>query len=393
MSTEPALMDRVPEAADQPAGGRRASRIGLLAVWPALVIYTITHVIDLLAVWRAATDIHRPLIVTLSRYDAFSYVSIATRGYDPAIPLKPDGTLSTTNLAFFPLFPGLSALVDPILPGDGRIAGVVISWLAGLAAAWGLFAVGTHLRDRRTGIILAVLWGVLPLAWVQAMGYSETLFTALAAWTLYAVLRRNWLLAGPLCLLAGLTRPTAAALVAAVGLAALVAVIRRQDGWRPWVGGALAPLGFLGYVAWVGARLGRADGYFHVQNDSWKMRYDDGSYTLRMLHKLFTGPQPLAFYVITALLCLAVVLLLLAIPDVPWPLLVYAAVIVVLALFGDGYFNAKARLILPAFPLLLPVAFALGRARWWTVTVILGSLAGFAAIYAVYLTTIWKFSP
>ncbi|MEV7095622.1 hypothetical protein AB0M80_22520 [Amycolatopsis sp. NPDC051045] len=64
------------------------------------------------------------------------------------------------------------------------------------------------------------------------MPYSEALFRALAAWALVGVLERNWIMAG-------LVRPTAAALVLAVGLAALVAVIQRRDGWRLWVGGLL----------------------------------------------------------------------------------------------------------------------------------------------------------
>ena len=89
------------------------------------------------------------------------------------------------------------------------------------------------------------------------MGYTETLFTALAAWSLFAVMRRRWLTAGVLCLAAGLTRSVAIALIAAVGLAALVAVCRRRDGWRPWVGGALAPLG-VPARSWPGSATGSA---------------------------------------------------------------------------------------------------------------------------------------
>src|SRR5690606_36045782 len=156
----------------------------------------------------------------------------------------------------FPLYPGLIALLDPVLPGGPQAAGLAISWLAGPAAAWGLFAIGAHLRDRRTGVLLVALWAVLPHAVVQSMLYTETLFTALAAWSLYALLRRRWLTSGALCLAAGLLRPTAGALVLAVGLAALAAVWRRRDGWRPWVAGLIAPLGLLGYLGWVAHRLG-----------------------------------------------------------------------------------------------------------------------------------------
>jgi Gpi18-like mannosyltransferase len=122
-------------------------------------------------------------------------------------------------------------------------------------------------------VLLAALWAVVPHALVQSMGYTETLFTAIAAWSLFALLRRHWLAAGLLCALAGLTRPTGVALVVATALAALVAVVRRRDGWRPWLAGALAPVGSLGYLVWVGHRLGRADGYLHVQKDAWRITH------------------------------------------------------------------------------------------------------------------------
>lgn len=68
--------------------------------------------------------------------------------------------------------------------------------------------------------------GVYPTAFVQSMAYTETLFTALAAWALYAVLRGRWIVAGALCVLAGLTRPTAAALIAALAITAAVTLVR-----------------------------------------------------------------------------------------------------------------------------------------------------------------------
>jgi hypothetical protein len=41
--------------------------------------------------------------------------------------------------------------------------------------------------------VLTLLWGVLPVAIVQWMGYTEPLFTTLAAWALYGVLTGRWL--------------------------------------------------------------------------------------------------------------------------------------------------------------------------------------------------------
>ncbi|GAA3918721.1 ArnT family glycosyltransferase [Actinoplanes auranticolor] len=364
------------------------------AAWPALALYLGLRTFSILVLWLFAADRNRGLLDVLSRYDAVHYAGIVARGYDAAIPLKADGTLAITNLAFFPLFPGLTALADPILPGGPAGAGIAVSWLAGIAAAWGLFAIGAHLRDRRTGVLLAGLWAVLPHALVQSMGYTETLFTALAAWSLFALLRRHWLTAGLLCTLAGLTRPTGAALVAVIGLAALIAVIRRRDGWRPWLAGAIAPVGLLSYVIWVGHRLGRADGYFHVQKDAWKMSYDTGAFTAGTVHAALTKPAPLVIYTNILLLLLALALLAILILDrLPWPLVVYAGLIVAMAFFGDSYFNAKARLMVPAFPLLLPIAYALAAGRRRIAAVVLAALTLISAGYGVYLALAWTASP
>jgi hypothetical protein len=239
-----------------------------------------------------------------------------------------------------------------------------------------------------------MLWGSLPHAVVENMAYTEGLFTALAVWTLLAVLRSNWLTAGTLCLFAGLTRPAAAALIAAVFLAALVTIIQRRDGWRPWLAMLLAPLGYVGYVAWVGLRLGRLDGYLEMQRSGWNMRLDAGGYTLQQAGHTVTEPSRLGFYVITLSLAAAIVLFVLAVRDrQPWPLLVYAGVGILLVVVTAGGMSGKARYLLPLFPLLLPVAARLVPARPGPRAVVLLGLALFSAWYGAYLTLDWPVSP
>ncbi len=205
------------------------------------------------------------------RFDSLWYSSIVTHGYDAAVPVTVTGGPGTTNLAFFPLYPALVKAVDTLLPGGVTVAALAVAWAAGLAAAAGLYLLGTHLRSRTAGVVLAALWAVIPNALVESMAYSESLFTALAVFSLYCVLRRWWLPAAGLCVLAGLTRPTALALIAAVGLAALAEVIHRPRRWTAWLAMPIAPLGQLGYMWWVGHRLGHWNAYFQVQNDAWKM--------------------------------------------------------------------------------------------------------------------------
>lgn len=356
-------------------------------------LYLALRTVCIAFAWTIAASDGQRLFPRLSAWDTIWYVRVVD-GYDAAIPIGSDGNPLPSDLAFFPLFPGLIALLDPVLPGGPSTAAVVISWLAGAVAAAGIFAVGHQLRERRTGILLAGLWAVLPHAVVQSMGYTETLFTALSAWSLHFLLRRQWLAASTLCLFAGLTRPTAAALVLVVGLSALVAVARRQDGWRPWLAGLIAPLGLLGYMGWVGNRLGRADGYFRVQNDAWGMSYDAGGFTLSRTRDLLVEPLPLAQYGVALVLLLAIALLaVLILQRVPWQVWLFALATVALSFCGAEYYHAKARMLVPAFPLLLPVADALARTQRRVIAVVLITLTSISAAYGTYLLLVWTRSP
>ncbi|NOL43672.1 hypothetical protein HPO96_25830 [Kribbella sandramycini] len=297
-------------------------------------------------------------------------------------------------MAFFPLFPWLIRAAGLISPFSSRSNAIVLGLLASLFAAWGIFAVGNHLFDQWTGLLLAGLWGVVPHALVQSMAYTESLFTALAAFALVALLRRSWVTAGLLTIVAGLCRPSALALIGVVGLAALIAVVRRQDGWRPYAAALLAPLGWLGYLWWVGTKTGRIDGWFHVQATSWHSSFDFGVSTYQAVVRTATSPTVLDFVIVSLVLIGAVVLLVIAaLKRVPWPLVVYSLGIVVMAVGATNYFNAKGRLILPAFALLIPIARALARLRPALAALLLTLLATTSAAFAGYLAFIWPLSP
>lgn len=360
------------------------------AAAPALAAYGLLRAVGLITLAAFADRAGKDVWLLLSNsYDSVWYRHIATAGYDHGV-----GRNGLTNLAFFPLYPGLIAALDPVLAGGPGAAGVAVSWLAGLAAAWGLYAIGAQVASRRAGVALAALWAVVPHAVVESMAYTETLFTAVSAWSLYAVLTRRWLTAGGLCLVAGLVRPTASALVAAVGLACLVAGASRRDGWRPWAGAALAPLGLLGYLAFVAHRLDRLDGYLHVQGDIWGMSFDGGRYTVRTLADVVTGPQPLQLYAVTAVLVVSIALFALSVRSrQQWPLLVFSGVVLAMSFGGGGYYHSKARLLIPAFGLLLPAATVLARIRAWIAVPVVVLLGFGSAMFGVYLCLVWHYSP
>lgn len=368
---------------------------------PALLGYAAVRALGLLALalWSAARDKSAYTLLT-ARWDSLWYTRVAELGYGYEVRL-PNGDVHS-NLAFFPLLPWLERLGAAVTPLSYADAGFVVSLLASLAAAWGIFAVAEHLYGRRAGVCAVLLWAVLPVAVVQSMAYSESLFTALAAWSLYAVLTGRWVTAGTLAALAGLTRPVGLAVAAAVWVAAATAFVRSRsgagpDGARPpesaprdgalrVLGMLLAPLGAAGYVLWAGHRTGGGPlGYLDVQA-GWRNGFDGGAAFARFVAEKFTSPLgALAGAGLIAGVALLVWLYVVCVRQrQPLALLVYTGLVVVLALCASSYFGSKPRLLLPAFPLLLPLAVALARARTSRSAAVLGALATVSAVYGAF---------
>jgi hypothetical protein len=178
-------------------------------------------------------------------------------------------------------------------------------------------------------------------------------------------------------------------------VAAVIALVRKRDGARPVAALVLAPVGLVGYLAWAGHALGRWDGWFYMQDKGWHLAFDGGRSTLHTLvHRVLLEPTRLELYEVSTVLVASVVLLvLLAYLRPPWPLLAYAAGLVALTVGGEGYYHSKSRFLLPAFPLLLPIATALGGTRLRTSGLVLSVLALASAWYGGYLLLQWPASP
>ncbi|WP_307541977.1 glycosyltransferase family 39 protein [Streptomyces sp. V3I8] len=360
---------------------------------PALLGYAAVRALGLvaLAVWSAARD-ESPLRLLSARWDSLWYTRVAALGYGYEVRL-PNGDVHS-NLAFFPLLPWLERAVSALCPLSYAQAGLLVSTVASLAAAWGIFAVADHVYGPRAGLCAVLLWAVLPVGIVQSMAYSESLFTALAAWSLFAVLTGRWPAAGLLASLAGLTRPVGAAVVAAVWVTAAASFVRERstpagDGaprWQRALAVLVAPLGAAGYVLWVGHRTGGGPlGYLDVQA-GWRNGFDGGHAFARFVAGKFTSfPSALAGLGLLAGVGLLVWLYVVCVRQrQPLPLLVYAGTVTVLALCASSYFGSKPRLLLPAFPLLLPPALALAGLRTSRSAWVLGGAAVASAVYGAF---------
>ncbi|MFJ7063996.1 glycosyltransferase family 39 protein [Streptomyces sp. NPDC101115] len=390
MSAE--TLDRPASAATR-APARRVPRwrASLHRAAPALGLFAAARLTGILVLALWAWHVGRsPRALLAKSWDSDWYTRIAAHGYGRTL-FWPDGAVQS-DLAFFPLYPGLVRAVTTVLPVAYGTAGLLLSWLAAGAAAWGIYLVAERLCGRPAAVFTVLLWGLLPHSIVLSMAYTEPLMTAFAAWALYALLTRRWLWAGTLAALAGLSRPNAVAIAAAVLAAAGLELWRRRGrvAWPVWAGAALAPVGWLSYLLWVGARRGDLlGGYFAVQ-DGWTSRFDLGRGALRFVRGMVTGPTEFGYVMALVITGAGVLLFALLVcgERPPLPVLVYTAVLVLITVGGSGFFESKPRFLLPAFPLLLPLARAMTRARPGAATVVIAGLAGLSFAYAPYVLTL-----
>ncbi|MEU1576652.1 glycosyltransferase family 39 protein [Streptomyces collinus] len=333
----------------------------------------------------------------LASWDGWWYQQIAEHGYDPALEPVPGAkgliTLEGNSAAFFPLYPTLMRLISECTGLGLYGAGMTVSVIASFVAALGVYAVAKRLGGHRAGLVAAGLWAVWPGSGTEWSGYSESLYTALAAWACHAVMSRRWLTAGLLTCAAGLCRPTAVALVAALDVAVALSLRRREDGVRrPLAAVAVAPLGLFGYLAWVNYRMGDINGYSKLQDGAWAHKFDWGVHTFNVLTSIPVGHFDYLFAMpfedvigVCVVLMVPVLTVLLLRLRPPAVLVVYTVLSYLMVMTTQQYFGNVSRYLLPLFPLFVPLALAMSRLGWPSLATVLGAAALASGSYAGYV--------
>jgi hypothetical protein len=394
-------LDRLtePDEPPRPPSPWTVRRIGIMLA-PAMIFLGIRELGLLALTWMNATH-GLYMDRTLSAWDGLWFLGIAEGGYDGVSPDLVDANnhrAGTTSMAFFPGYPTAVRWMSEAGGWLGMsllTAALTVTIVAGVTCAYGLARLGRLVAggSQRVGLVLVALFASSPMAVVLSMSYSEALFCAFAAWALVGVLERRWVLAGICCAFAGLVRPTAAALVLAVGLAALVAVIRKRDDWRPWLGGLLAPAGLIGYLAWVAVRTNRWDGWFYVQQQGWGSGFDGGVALATFVRVQLTDPtSPFEIGVVLFTFVALVLVVIAVVRRLEWPLLVFGIGALAMDLASAGLMASKVRLMVPAFTLLIPVAVALAKRRPSTTVLVLCGLAVASSWFGAYGLTTWNFA-
>lgn len=326
--------------------------------------------------------------------DGGYYRTIAAHGYQ-----YPPGQLAHAGV--FSFFPGYPAAIDSLawLPGVSvALAGFAVTIVAGMAAAWGLAVLGLKLTaDARISLLMVALWAVAPGSIALSRVHAEALFCALAVWTLVALLNQRWLTAGVLALLAGTVRSTALALIAAVAVAVLTTLVKDAPThrrivlwWRPVAALLLAPLGLLGYWAYVALATHRLDGWFWIEAHVFHMSFDWGSSTMRVIrHTFLDAPSVASLLVVLAVLAALGLTVWSLTERLPVYLHAYTLVVVLMALTANAHWmSSKPRFLLPAFLLALPLARLLAPLRTSVLVPLLAVLTAASTWFGLYLLII-----
>jgi len=262
----------------RPTSVRVAMRDRLRAVaWADLAT-----VLGLLGGWRVATWLFALLAATSVEGDGFYppttateffnrallqgealwHVWIAQAGYDPAAH-------GPNAAAFPPLFALLIRLASPLVP-SWSLAGALIAHGALLGALLYLIALVRLDADRDTGlraVAAALLWPAAPFLGVV---YPESLLLLTVTAAIYHARRGQWARVACWAALAGLTRGFGLLLVVPL-LAEWLTQRHTRVGVTPWqrllgpLAVVAAPLGFCGFLAWLGWRVGSPLAFFRAQ--------------------------------------------------------------------------------------------------------------------------------
>ena len=299
--------------------------------------------------------------------DSGYYASVARHWYAP----DRGRAGAPVSAAFFPLYPALIWLAAVITGGNLHVAGLIATVISGLAAVLAFWALAARARDRWVADRATLLLCAFPGAMTLGMMYSEPLGIALAAGSLLAVLNREWLIAGALAALGTAEHPTLIVLTAALGIAAVQAIHARRE-WRAFFAPALAPLGMIGYFAWIGTRYHDYLFWSKLERKYWAHRIDWGRRTYHVLTwtqspHVHANKHPGYNVLIIAMIvtgAIGVALMLAA--RLPLPVTVYSAAIYASLILSEEA-GPTPRYVWAAFGIFIGAAARLPRWLYWPI--------------------------
>ena len=322
--------------------------------WRPGAIYLASRALVLLTIGIVAAVGGGSLGDRIYRWDSVWYLRVSGLGYPSHLPMI-HGHVAGNTLAFFPALPlairGLAGLT-----GMSQFsAGVAISTLTGLTATIGVWVLVREYAGEKAANRATVLFAFFPGSFVFSLIYSEGIVITCTAFGLLALMRRRWIIAGVL----GLVATAAAPIALAFGVSAAwvaIGAIRRDRDWAALAAPILTPIGTVAYIAWTWQHTGVSSAFSLTERGGWNS-YLSGVYPFHILGWFLTHPFSSDATITLMFFCMlgAVLAAIIAVRDhQPSPVLLYGITVGALAMLTRPV-GPRPRIILDAFPLILAV--------------------------------------
>lgn len=323
----------------------------------------------------------------LTSWDGLWYLEIVRQGYPRSIPENITYFQEEARAAFFPVYPFVVRVFDVVFPGGDTFAALGANLLLGAVAVVliGVLTMRLTGNDTEVAARAMVLFAVFPGSFVLSFAYSEATMIVLVAACLILLVDERWVLAGLVGALATGTRPNGLAVVAACLVASFIAIRARRD-YASLAAPVLSPLGFIGFQVFLATHTDESAPWFRVQREAWAEGTSFGATAVDNTLSFLSSPLSSPTNALTAVTLFALVAAGWCAwkQRLPWPILAYVAVIVLMMLLPETV-TARPRFLFTAFPLVIPVAAwwpRRDRIGWELVMVMCG--AGLAALTGLY---------
>lgn len=329
----------------------------------------------------------------LDKWDGRYYEAISAHGYAGSISGTPTHLSAGSVYAFFPLFPSLGAAVRVMTFLSPAASIVVVAWVCSTAAGIVTYRLVQELSEsRRAGYIAVVLMGALPMSISLMMGYAESTYCLLVVTALFYTAKGSPRRVAVAVMLAGLARPTGIVLCVLVPLASRE---RRRPGKLRTLAAltALSATGPFLYFGYIWIRTGKPRGWFTVEFDGWGTHFDFGRSAWQFVAMTLEHPSGLVdrltLLVVVGYLVIASYY---AIRRAWLPLMCTVIGSALLVLGSTNYWHSRSRLLIAAFPIVVPLAISLAKRSNACVVAVLMTACGFAFWFGAYMLVVWPYA-
>jgi hypothetical protein len=365
-------------------------------LWP-IACYLVSRLgvflVAKMATWLEPT---LPVTTVLTGWDGGWFLQIAELGYPGTTASEGAGN----RWAFFPALPGAIRVVAETTGLSYQVAGVLVAFLVGLAAAVAVWFIVRDLFGKEIANGTVALFCFYPPAFTLTMVYADGLLIALAAACMALLLRQRWLLASLAAAAAGATRNVGVVVILMCLVAAVTYRPTRPVRIVPRLSVLVAPVGFLLWCWYQWDRTGEPFAFQSAQA-SWQNSFSWFTTPLRSLWRILTersawssAPDVLAAAAFLFAAAGVVLLVRYHLRHRPLPVFVWVYVAgMVLASMSPYWATSILRYTMPLFPVMAAWIATLPRSWRTPFVATSATLQGGLALVAFASLVAWQTAP